>query len=405
MKKIRIVFLMEYPIDLPGGGQMSTETLCAGLAGYGGKGTEPEGPAEEVKFEPVVICPKLLKKKPGDYPFLVLPYEALENREDKPIPRLRNFFSRMGAFRRLIREAKPDLIHISMSESLLTYEFIRRDRELSGIPFIYTDRGLCYGYRAHTKHFMRKALSASRGMICTTAFNKGLWEKEDLKIPITVIPNTISPVFSVYEEGKREKLKKEYGLDQDADLVIGFAGRISEEKDWDFAPVLVKALSKEGIPFRVALVISVYESGDIEIAERIKKGITDVIGEDRLLYFQDLSQKEIADYYYLTDVFVMTSSFESFGKAAVEAMSRKCAVVSTSVGGLTEVVKKEENLFTKEDVKRFVTRVGQLYRDPEELSLDREYFYNRYRENYTLERHIERHRQVYLDILKETKWK
>ena len=45
--------------------------------------------------------------------------------------------------------------------------------------------------------------------------------------------------------------------------------------------------------------------------------------------------------------------FESFGKAAVEAMSRKCAVLSTTVGGLKEVIGKEENLYTKETVDRF----------------------------------------------------
>ncbi|MBQ7563661.1 MAG: glycosyltransferase family 4 protein [Lachnospiraceae bacterium] len=383
---------MEYPLDLAGGGQMSTQTLCGGLAEYKADGGRT--------FEPVVICPKLLTKKAADFSFEVLEYDALENREDKLVPRLKNFFSRMGSFKRLIKEAAPDLIHVSMSESLLTYEFIRRDRELRSIPFVYTDRGLCYGYRAHTKLFMKRALRGSFGMICTTEFNKRLWEKEEPGLSITVIPNTISPVFAEFEEGKRQDLREKYGIENT--LVIGFAGRISEEKDWDFAPVLVRALSEAGVGFQVALVISVYEEKDLAIVERIKKRITDVIGQEKLIYFQDLSQKEIADYYYLVDVFVMTSSFESFGKAAVEAMSRKCSVVSTSVGGLTEVVGKEENLFTKEGVGRFVKRVKELSEDPEELSKDREYFYQRYRENYTLEKHIERHAALYSRILSGT---
>ena len=398
---MRIAFLMEYPLDLAGGGQMSTQTLCGGLAEY----KAPAGnPGSGEVFEPVVICPKLLMKQASDYPFEVLEYKALENREDALIPRLRNFFSRMGSFRRLIHQAAPDLIHVSMSESLLTYEFIRRDRALREIPFLYTDRGLCYGYRAHTKFFMKRALGASAGMICTTEFNKRLWEKEEPGLSITVIPNTISPVFAEYEEGKRESLREKYGLSGE-DFVIGFAGRISEEKDWGFASELVRALSEEGVRFKVALVISVYEKKDLAIVEDIRRRICTSIGEENLIYFQDLSQQEIADYYYLVDAFVMTSSFESFGKAAVEAMSRKCAVVSTSVGGLTEVVGKEENLYTKDNIGRFTDRVKRLSEDKEELRRDREFFYRRYLENYTLEKHIERHVVLYNNVLRKKEHK
>ncbi len=376
---------MEYPLDLPGGGQMSTETLCTGLKEF------------ETEWEPVVICPKLLNKRPQDYPFKVLEYSALENREDAILKRIYNFAGRMGSFLRLIKKADPKLIHVSMSESLLTYGLICRFPSLRKLPFVYTDRGLCYGYRSHTKFLMRKILKRSVGMICTTEFNRALWLKEELGIPITVIPNTINKIFSEYDPSKREEMRTAFGLTE-SDFVIGFAGRISEEKDWDFVPVLVKALSETGIRFKIALVISVYEDKDIYIVERIKSGITESIGEENLIYMQDLTQKEISDYYYLVDVFVMSSMFESFGKAAVEAMSRKCSVVSTSVGGLKEVVGKEENLYTKETVDRFVQRVRRLFQDKEELLRDREFFYNRYLENYTLKEHIARHCRLYEEI-------
>ena len=126
----------------------------------------------------------------------------------------------------------------------------------------------------------------------------------------------------------------------------------------------------------------------------------DVIGRDMLIYMQDLSQREIADYYYMVDVFVMSSMFESFGKAAVEAMSRKCSVVSTDVGGLPEVVGKKENLYTKKDISRFVERVKKLYEDRDELDRDREFFYNRYRNLYTTENHVMRHVRLYMDVSK-----
>ncbi|MBR4168499.1 MAG: glycosyltransferase family 4 protein [Lachnospiraceae bacterium] len=383
-KPYKILYLMEFPIDLPGGGQMSTQTLCEGLMGE--------------QFAPVAVCPQLLTHKASDYPFGIVEYESDENREKRRFLRLSNFFSRIRSFYRIVRDEKPDLIHVSMSESLITYGFLRCLGIFRKIPFVYTDRGLAYGYRKHSKKCILMTLKRAEYLICTTHFNENLWLKEGVKTKVRVIPNTIGKVFSEYDAAKRDEMRSRYGF-SDKDFVIGFAGRISEEKDWDFVPVLVGALCDARVNFKVALVISVYEAQDAAIVESIKSRIADRIGETNLLYLQDLSQDEMADYYYLPDVFVMSSLFESFGKAAVEAMSRKCAVLSTSVGGLTEVIGREEDLYTKEDTDRFVQRIIALKDSPEILDDEREYFYQRYRDNYTLETHLNRHRELYLSIL------
>ncbi len=376
---------MEYPIDLPGGGQLSTWTLCDGLKKQG--------------MEPVVACPSLLSRRKSDFNFEIVEYRSDENRERNAAARIKNFISRIGAFHRIIKKVKPDIIHVSMSESLISFGFLRCLGIFKDIPFVYTDRGLAYGYRTHSMMCIKATLKHAAGMICTTQFNKDLWLKEKPGTEITVIPNTISDAFDNYDEDKRSLMRAKYGIEE-GETVIGFAGRISEEKDWDFVPVLVKALKDDGLSFHVALVISIYEEQDKEIVRNIKKAITDSIGEDRLIYMQDLSQKEIADYYYLADIFVMSSMFESFGKAAVEAMSRKCSVLATSVGGLPEVIGKSDNLYTKQTVDKFVARVRKLTEDPEELERDREFFYNRYRNLYTTETHVIRHVELYNGILR-----
>ncbi len=376
---------MEYPIDLPGGGQLSTWTLCDGLIKHG--------------FEPVVACPKLLSRKKTDFNFKIDEYRSDENRERNRFARFFNFLSRIRSFKRIIKNEKPDLIHVSMSESLITFGFLRCLGIFKEIPFVYTDRGLAYGYRKHSKACIKATLKHAAGMICTTQFNKDLWLKEKIRATVTVIPNTISTAFDAYDEGMRPAMRKKAGIGDD-EFVIGFAGRISEEKDWDFVPVLVKALSDAGVKFKVALVISVYEGRDNEIVRSIKDGITASIGEENLIYMQDLTQAEISDYYYMVDVFVMSSMFESFGKAAVEAMSRKCSVVSTTVGGLPEVIGKEENLYSKDNVDKFVSRVKKLSEDRAELEKDREFFYNRYRNLYTTETHVMRHVELYRRIIR-----
>ena len=56
-------------------------------------------------------------------------------------------------------------------------------------------------------------------------------------------------------------------------FTIGFAGRICIEKDWEFVPVLVRALKDGGLDFKVDLVLSMYEKGDDIQAETLRKGI------------------------------------------------------------------------------------------------------------------------------------
>ena len=379
-----ILYLMEYPIDLPGGGQMSTKTLCEGLA-------------KEGTFRPVVACPHLLKTTGDDYDFDIVTYPSDENRELSKFLRIRNFLERIGHFYRIIKKIRPDLIHVSMSESLVTFGFLRIFGIFSHIPFVYTDRGLCFGYRAHSKAVIKATMKHAEMMLTTTEFNASLWRKE-IKVPVKVIPNTISSAFDDYDPQKRDLARRRYGIGSDT-AVIGFAGRISEEKDWMKTPDVVAAIASTGIKFKVALVMSVYEDRDDEIVRAVKDGIRRSVGPEGLIYMQDLDQEEIAGYYYLVDFFIMTSCFESFGKAAVEAMSRKCMVLSTPVGGLTEVIGKEDDLYEMKDLSRLAKRIEYLATHPDEAQKERDYFYLRYKENYTRDRNIKGHIEVYGSIL------
>lgn len=380
-----ILYLMEYPIDLPGGGQESTKTLCEGLLADG-------------RYEPVVACPGLLSSAEEDYGYRIITYPSDENRELSKIRRIRNFIERIAHFRRIIKEVSPDLIHVSMSESLITFGFLRIPGLFRRIPFVYTDRGLKFGYRKHSLYFIKRTMKRAECMLTTTAYNADLW-KNEVSCPVKIIPNTISAAFEHFDPEQRSAARKKYGITPDT-TVIGFAGRISEEKDWGKVPEVVAACKKAGIVFKVALVLSVYEKRDEQTASSIKEGIIASTGEDGLIFMQDLDQQQMAQYYYLVDYFIMTSNFESFGKAAVEAMSRKCIVLSTAVGGLPEVIGNSEDLYDMNDIDKLTSRIRFLTDHPDEARREREAFYMRYRDNYARDKNIIRHIKVYDSILK-----
>lgn len=382
--KKKILYLMEYPIDLPGGGQESTKTLCEGIVKSG-------------EFEPIVACPTLLSTKTRDYDYKIMTYHSDENRELSKSRRVSNFVRRILQFKKIIEETGPDLIHVSMSESLITFGFLRIPGLFKRIPFVYTDRGLRTGYRRHSLACIKATMKRAERLLTTTEYNAGLW-KSEITTPVTVIPNTISDAFSDYDENGRNKAREKYKVPGHMP-VIGFAGRISEEKDWGKVPGVVAAIAAAGIDFKVALVLSVYEDRDESIVNEVKDGIVEIIGEDNLIYMQDLNQKEISDYYYLVDFFIMTSCFESFGKAAVEAMSRKCIVLSTAVGGLPEVIGNKDDLYDMSDLSTLTDRIKVLMGDPEAAKREREMFYQRYADNYTPDKNIEGHLRVYREIL------
>lgn len=369
----KIAYLLEYPIDLPGGAQMSTESLCRGLLEYSNSGND--------RFEIVVVCPKLLSKKKEEYPFTIREYPMGEKR----IP---NLLIRAKAFKKIIKEEKPDIVHVQMPESLITYGIAR----IKGPKLIFTDRGLFYGYRSHSMFLMKRILKKADRMLVTTDFNRKMWMENTSIRPIDKVANTISEKFTLYDDSKRTI------SDDDNRLTLGLAGRICEEKNWPFAVSLIKKIHDAGVDFKVKLVLSVFENGDdIKVRDTVC-GIENAIGKDNLEFHQDFNQKQMSDYYYGVDIFLMTSRFESFGKAAVEAMSRKCAVISTDVGGLSEVIGKKENLYSEKDPMPAVEYVKKADSDRDFLKSEQEFFFKRYIDNFSQDKCLNDHIKIYKEL-------
>jgi len=384
----KVMYLLEYPIDLPGGAQMSTQSLCQGLR------------KARAGIEPVVVCPSLLEKSKEDYPYSVITYKAYENRENRKIVRFWNLILRIFAYREIINKVKPDIVHIQMPESAIAYGILKTFGLFPNIKYVFTDRGLYYGYRKHSISLLCYSLKYGDQILCTTKLNKNLWLENTNFSNIALISNTISDEFEEFREEKRREVRKRQGYGEN-DFVLGFAGRVCQEKNWPLVQKICRALTDRKIHYKVELVMAVFEQGDEEVVKEVRKGIEECIGKENLCYHQDLSQSEMADYYYAVDVFLMTSKFESFGKAAVEAMSRKCAIISTKAGGLVEVVGKEENLYEVDNIKKCVDYIEELERNREKLKEEKAFFYERYEKNYSQKKCLKEHILLYEKLLRK----
>ena len=81
------------------------------------------------------------------------------------------------------------------------------------------------------------------------------------------------------------------------------------------------------------------------------------------------AQEYLEDILPLGDVFLLPSEHESFGLAALEAMSSGLAVVATDNGGTREVIRHGENgfLHSPRDVDGMVASIGELFENPAKL--------------------------------------
>ncbi|MDO6459862.1 glycosyltransferase [Granulosicoccaceae sp. 1_MG-2023] len=127
-----------------------------------------------------------------------------------------------------------------------------------------------------------------------------------------------------------QALLEQYGLDKSRNKIFGIVARLSEEKGH---PYLFRAFKKvlEKEPDARLLVV-----GDGPLKEQVTAE-RDALGLQDTVIFTG-AQRNIPDYLSIFDVFVLSSTRESFPLAAREAMAAGRAVIAPRIGGCPEVV-------------------------------------------------------------------
>ncbi|HLJ80932.1 MAG TPA: glycosyltransferase, partial [Ktedonobacterales bacterium] len=106
--------------------------------------------------------------------------------------------------------------------------------------------------------------------------------------------------------------------------------------------------------------------GDAEV-ERLRGHAAALDIADRVVFPGAVPQTELVRYYRAADALVVTSRYESFGLAAVEALACGTPVVASAVGGLTSIVRDRENglLVCWRKADAFAGRLDELLSDDE----------------------------------------
>ncbi len=182
----------------------------------------------------------------------------------------------------------------------------------------------------------RLSLRLSKGIITVSEdIMESLTTSGIKKHRIKVIQNAISQPCEVTKvQTRRNKSSKSLSLDS-SKFVIGYIGRLSEEKGVKYLIEAASILRDKNVDFKLIVVGDGPERAELEnlVKERSLEEQVVFVG----------FQTDVATWLTTFDVFVLPSLTEGTPMALLEAMSMGIPVIATAVGGVPKVLSDGKN--------------------------------------------------------------
>ena len=247
------------------------------------------------------------------------------------------------ALSRIAREEGIDIIH---AHTRVTQVAVALAARITAVPYVVT----CHGF---FKRRLGRALFGCWGAR-TIAISSPV--KESLINDFRLDPRRIALIHNGIdvERFSRDRRVPE-GLR--GDFVIGTIGRLSPVKGQRF---LIEAIAKiSSVKGDIRCVII----GDGPEENNLKKLARDLKIDDRIIFFK--SDPDTAKYLAMMDIFAFPSVKEGLGLALLEAMAAGKACVASDIGGISDIVKDNENgiLFKAGDAGGLAGSIIRLMED------------------------------------------
>lgn len=150
------------------------------------------------------------------------------------------------------------------------------------------------------------------------------------------------------------ELARRYGIDRQKHRVFGIVARLSEEKGHNILLEAFARVNRENPDTRLLII------GDGPLLAEVQARAAG-FGLNGAVIFAGL-QRNIPEHLAIIDVFVLSSTRESFPLAAREAMAAGKAVIAPRIGGCAEVVADSETgyLFPVRNVAELADRMRKI---------------------------------------------
>ena len=200
--------------------------------------------------------------------------------------------------------------------------------------------------RTFVKHLLRPfaRLFANEYWACSKLAGEWMYGKQAVADGrVTIINNAIDLKQFAFDEVKRNKLRKELGL-QDC-FVIGHVGRFMKQKNHDFLVDIFAEVVKKQDNAKLLLI------GDGPLREQIENKVK-TLGLDEKVIFTGV-RSDVADLYNAMDVFVLPSFYEGLPVVGVEVQANGLPFLCSSnvtreilISDRIELLKLEDGMKT-----------------------------------------------------------
>jgi glycosyltransferase involved in cell wall biosynthesis len=276
------------------------------------------------RYELIVACPEMrqsLIKMAGKYD---VPYINLENTiEISPVNDLKSILATI----KLVRTLKPDVIHAHSSKAGM---ITRIASVFFKTKVLYTPHAFAYlGKQGIKRTFfllVEKIAKPVTDLILATSYSEAARATNDVGFSekkVITCPNSIE---ILPERTRKEKTDR---------IMITMVARLVDQKN----PMMFLRVCKIVTQARDNVFFQIVGAGfDDKWKTDLENYIADNRLEDKMAILSWKSRAELLQTLRETDVFVMTSLFESFGYVVAEAQMLHVPVVATDVDGLNEII-------------------------------------------------------------------
>lgn len=209
----------------------------------------------------------------------------------------------------------------------------------------------------------------------------------------SIIYNGVDIEWIDREYGNKDKASQEWNLEDK--FVIGNIGRLTKQKDQRTIILGIKKIINT-IPNLKLIIVG---SGKLE------KNLKDLVMKNDLgkyvCFTGLLNRKKVYQLLHCFDVFVMSSLWEGFCNAVVEAMAARIPVIVTKVGPLPEVV-GDSGIYVAPNKPQVITdAILELKDDPKKAKKIGEAGRKRVLENFSMRKTVENYEKLYNQLLKK----
>lgn len=241
----------------------------------------------------------------------------------------------IARFRRVIkfiRDNDIQLIHCHLPWAGFLGRLIY---SLTKIPTLYTEHNKQERYHRITFHLNKWSFNRQTSAIAVSSdVAQSIKSNITPRIDTHIILNGVNTSIFQRQKERGLKIRNEYNIPEGA-LVVGTVAVFRFQKRLEeWLEVFHKA--KVNIPNLYGIIVGDGPLKDQIIAKKKELALDDVIVMPGL-------QTNTIDWFSAMDIFMITSVFEGLPIALLEAMSMKCAIVTTDAGGIKEVIKEGEN--------------------------------------------------------------